>query len=489
MGILVIDVGTSGVRAAVVDGDATVTHELRRELLPSSPAPGMVEFDAGLLADTATEVALAVLAAHGAPVDAVGIAVQRASTVVWDRQTGEPIGPGLGWQDLRTLGTCLTLGAEGIRLAPNQSATKVAWLLDTFDPGRSRDLCFGTIDTWLTWRLSGGASHVTDPTNAGVTGLLHVGSAPWTDPGRSPWDRRILERLDIDEAMLPRIVDTSGGVAVAEQLPGSPPIHALVGDQQASLVGQGVVAPGTAKITFGTGAMLDTVVGDTAAVEATRNRGGTFPIVTWRRDGTATWGVEAIDLSAGTNVEWLRDDLGIIDDVAESDALAGSCDDSGGVVFVPALLGLGTPQWDYGARGTLVGLTRGTGRAEVVRAVLEGVAHRGADLVEAAETDTGRTIDVLRIDGGMSRNATFVQALADATGRAVEVSPVVEATTLGAALLAGLDTGVWTSWDDVAATWKPRTTVEPKHPLDRDAWRQAVERASGWLSDLSALDF
>ncbi len=489
MNILVIDVGTSSVRAALVSPMATVVDEHRRTCLPSSPAAGMVEFDAAAMRDAVLGVTTSLLNAHPEPVAAVGIATQRASTLIWDRATGEPLGPGLGWQDLRTLGTCLGLQGEGVRLAPNQSATKVAWLLDTFDAERSRDLCFGTIDSWVAWTLSGGEAHVTDLSNAALTGLLDTAQAPWTTPGGDPWNGRLLSLLGIPRAILPSLVDTSGVIATASVLRGSPPICSLVGDQQASLAGQGVVAPGTAKITFGTGGMLDMVVGPQPQVTGGRNRGGTFPIVTWRRHAEATWGVEAIMLSAGTNVEWLRDDLGLIDSVEESDELASQCADAGGVTYVPALLGLGTPRWDYGARGTLLGLTRGSGRAEVVRAVLEGVAHRGADLVEAAETDTDQRIDTVRIDGGMSRNATFVQALADATGRRVEVSPVVEATALGAGLLAGLEVGIWDSWSDLAATWQPHAVVDPAGPADRERWQRAVERAADWIPELSNLDF
>jgi len=235
--------------------------------------------------------------------------------------------------------------------------------------------------------------------------------------------------------------------------------------------------------------MLDMVVGPDGPASAQRNRSGTFPIVAWRRGAEVYWGVEAIMLSAGTNVEWLRDDLGLIDDVAASHDLAARCDTTGGVMFVPALLGLGTPRWDYGARGTLLGLTRGSGTPEVVRAVLEGIAHRGADMVEAAESDTGGPVDGLRIDGGMSRNPTFVQALANTTGRCVEVSPVREATTVGAALLAGLEVGTWGSWSDIAATWSPLQRIDPTGPADRDQWRRAVERSAGWIPELSGLDF
>lgn len=480
MSILVVDVGTSGVRAAVVRPDATITAEHRREVLPSSPAPGLVEFDAALMAEAALDVARRALD-EGGPVEGVGIANQRASVVVWERATGTPVGPGIGWQDLRTVGDCLVLQAEGLRLAPNQSATKLTHLLDTYDAARNRDLCVGTVDSWIAWHLSGGSAHVTDLTNAALTGLL--------DRDATGWDPALLEKLRIPAATLPALVDSSGPVGEARALEGAPPICGIAGDQQASLVGQGCVRPGPAKITFGTGGMLDLVTGPERPVAAARSEAGTFPIVAWRRGDETIWGLEAIMLSAGTNVEWLRDDLGLIATVAESHEVAQGCTDTEGVVYVPALLGLGTPHWDYGARGTLLGITRGSGRAHVVRAVLEGVAHRGADLVEAAEADAGRSIESLRVDGGMTDNPTFVQALADATGRAVEVSPVLEATTLGAAFLAGLSLGTWSGWDDVAAAWQPRTSVEPGAPLDRERWRRAVDRSAQWFPELSGLDF
>jgi glycerol kinase len=323
--------------------------------------------------------------------------------------------------------------------------------------------------------------HATDATNAGVTGLMRGDS--------SDWDDRILDALRIPRATLPEVVDTTGVLGTATALSGSPPIAALVGDQQSSLVGQGCVHAGLAKITFGTGGMLDLHLGDTRPRFERQGEGGCFPIVASRRDGKLAWGVEAVMLSAGTNVEWLRDDLGIIATAAESHDVASRCEHTDGVVYVPALLGLGTPYWDYGARGTLLGLTRGSERPQVVRAVLEGVAQRGADLVEAAEQDTGLTIPALRVDGGMSDNATFLQALADATQRPVEVSPVREATTMGAAFLAGMAVGTWGGWDDVAATWAPRAVVEPGAPLDRDRWRRACERAGGWIPELSGIAF
>jgi glycerol kinase len=480
MSILVIDVGTSGVRSAIVRPDATIAVEHRQEVLPDSPAPGLVEFDAKEMAAAALATARTALA-EGGPVEAIGIANQRASTIVWDRVTGEPVAPGLGWQDLRTLGDCLVFQAEGLRFAPNQSATKIRHLLDAADPERRRDLCVGTVDSWIIWTLTDGAVNVTDPSNAGVTGLFSVDSLDWDDA--------LLAKLNIPRSAMPRVVDSSGPIAPATALEGAPMICGIAGDQQASLIGQGCVRPGPAKITFGTGGMLDLVIGPDRPVTAMRSASGTFPIVTWRRGEETMWGLEAIMLSAGTNVEWLRDDLGIIDSVAASNDIAQQCSDTDGVVYVPALLGLGTPHWDYGARGTLLGITRGTGRAHIVRAVLEGIAQRGADLVDAAEAETGVTIPSLRIDGGMSANPTFIQALANATQRSVEISPVLEATTLGAAFLAGLAVGIWNDWDDVAATWKPLRAVEPNGEAQRERWAVAVDRARSWHSDLSSFDF
>ena len=485
MSILVVDIGTSGVRALVVRPDSTVVHVHHRTVLPTSPAPGLVEFDAAVLADAVVDVARRTLADTG-PVDAVGIANQRASTVVWDRATGVPVGPAIGWQDLRTVVTCLTLRGQGIRLAPNASATKLAYLLDEADPDRRRDLCFGTVDTWVAHVLSEGALHVTDATNAAVTGLLAAGGGGWDD--------RVLEALRIPATILPTVVDSSGEVGRASLLAGAPPICGIAGDQQASLIGQGCTRPGLAKVTFGTGAMLDCCVGPERPAYAYRGEAGTFPIVAWRRQGRTTWGTEAVMLSAGTCVEWLRDDLGVIATAEESDTVAGACHDTGDVWFVPAMLGLGTPVWDFGARGTLVGITRGTGRAEIVRAVLEGVAHRGADLVEATESDTGMTLPTVRVDGGMSSNRTFVQAFADACGRPVEVAPVVEATSLGAAYLAGMACGTWTDEDDVAAAWQPRHVVDPAiddaaREARRARWLQARQRSLATVPELSALDF
>jgi glycerol kinase len=490
--VLVVDVGTSSVRAAVVRPDATVEHEHHRALLPESPEEDRVQFDAAVMAEAALEVARAALEEAG-PVAAVGVANQRASTIVWDRKTGRPLAAGIGWQDLRTVMRCLELQPEGLRLGPNSSATKLEWILDEVDPDRRRaalgELCFGTVDAWVAWTLSGGSLHVTDATNAGVTQLV--------EPATIQWDEQVLEKLRIPPAMMPRIVDSAGELGPASALPGAPPLCALVGDQQASLLGQGCTRPGLAKATFGTGGMLDQCTGsDSSATPsgATSGKAGTIPIVAFREGGRTTWGVEAVMLSAGTCVEWLRDGLGILATAEESEAVASRSDTSADVWFVPALLGLGTPVWDFSARGTLVGLTRGSGRSEIVRAVLEGVAHRGADLVEAAEADSGYPIETLRVDGKMSDNAVFVSALADATGRPIEVSPLTESTTLGAGLLAGLAVGTYGSADELVATFRPRRTVDPAssatdRAASRERWLEARAKAQGAYELASGVSF
>jgi len=497
--VLVVDVGSSSVRAGTVRPDGTVAHVVQSRLAVRSPGPGLAEMDPAELATSVLELARAVLDRAG-PVAGVGVATQRATSLLWDRRTGEPLGPAIGWQDLRTVLTCLTLQGEGVRLAPNMSATKIAALLDLADPDRTRaaagELCAGTVDSWVAWTLAGGPSgaggglHVTDATNAAVTGMLAPGAAGRWDA----WDDRVLGALGIPAAALPAVVDSCGLLGEAAALPGSPPLYALVGDQQASLIGQGCTLPGTAKATFGTGGMLDLCGGTAPAEGSGRGAAGTFPIVAWRRGGELVWGREAIMLTAGACVDWLRDDLGLVTSAAETEALASSCESTGDVWFVPALMGMGTPVWDFGARGTLVGLTRGSGRAAIARAVLEGIAHRGADLLEAAEADGAARVEALRVDGGMSANAVFVQALADACGRTVEVSGELEATAVGAGLLAAVGLGTLTSTEEIAASYRPRCAVDPRVPepdrLERRArWLDARERATRTVPELSGIEF
>lgn len=478
--VLVIDVGTSSVRAALVGDDGSVSHVSRQPLPPEVPMAGLVEFDPAAMAAAALDVARRTLETAPQPPAAVGVSTQRASTVAWDAGTGQPLGPGLGWQDLRTVGTCLELQGRGLRFSPSESATKFAWHVEQHPD--HPNLRLGTVDSWIAWNLTGGRDHITDATNAGLTGLYRVHGGGWREEA--------VEALGLRVEWLPRIVDSSGHLATVTALPGDMPLCSLVGDQQASLVGQGCTRPGLAKATFGTGGMLDICLDESPPGRSERSPQGCFPIVAWQLDGRVTWGSEAIMLAAGSAVDWLVEDMQMLSDPAQSEAVAASCSDTEGVVMVPALLGYGTPQWDFGARGALFGLTRGTTRAHVVRAVLEGVAHSGADLLEATERDTGRPIATLRVDGGMSANRVFVQALADACDRPIEVSPELEATTLGAGYLAGVACGTWSRPDQIAGAWKPKEVVEPSgRDPGRDRWQAAVERAGKWYPDLSGITF
>ncbi len=482
MKALAIDIGTTSIRTGIVDVHGVVAHVRQEPLTVTTPNPGEVELDGLEIARLARELATSTMEASGGA-DVVGITNQRATTIVFDPSTGVPVGPALGWQDLRTVIDCLVLQGDGLRLAPNQSATKARWLVD--QSGRaSNELRFATIETWVAWHLSEGSVHVTDRSNAAVNGLVGLDV--------NHWDDHILSTLGLDVAMMPSIVDTIGVVGTASALPGAPRITALVGDQQASLFGQSCVTRG-AKITFGTGAMLDMVHGSRGPSTMNRFASGCFPVVTQSHDGVVTWGIEGIVLSAGACIEWLRDDLGLIENAAQSESLATSVPSSDGVMFVPALSGLGTPQWDFGARGGFFGITRGSTKAHMVRAVLEGIAQRGADLVDAAERETGTRLEEIRVDGGMSANRFFVQRLADVTGLRVDVSPEREATTRGAGLMALVAIGAL-SLQDVEALWSPVVVYRPTTNDDerrtlRAQWSAVVQRVEKTIPDLSSVSF
>lgn len=482
MNALAIDVGSSSVRTALVSETGVVSHVHQRRLTITSPQPGEVELDANEIGRAVLELAERTLV-DGGPCAAVGVTNQRATTLLFDPLTGAALRPTLGWQDLRTVLDCLVLQADGLRLAPNQSATKARWLLTNAnrDPSSVR---FATIETWVTWLLSEGASHVTDRSNAAITGLVSVDV--------DHWDDRILGLLGLDPVMMPRVVDTIADHGLASALRGAPPITALIGDQSASMFGQSIVRSGV-KITFGTGAMLNMVRGSEGPAAMTPYASGCFPIVARSHRGVVTWGLEGIVLSAGSALDWARDELGLIADVESSETIARSVPGTDGVWFVPALSGLGTPYWDFGARGGFFGLTRGSTRAHLIRAILEGIAHRGADLVDAAELETQSTISEIRVDGGMSQNGVLVQHLADVTGRPVSVSSEREATTRGAGLMALVGAGLL-SIDDVESLWHPTVTVDPQ--LDQSArvairheWRTMVERAARTIPELSAVSF
>lgn len=481
MRALALDVGSSSIRCAVVDETGLVSHVHQRALAVHSPAPGVVEYDARQIAAITMELARATDAVGS--IDVVGVTNQRATTVVFDQRTGQPVGPALSWQDLRTIAQCLELQREGVHLAPNQTATKAAWLLNAASGDRSH-LRVATLDAWITWHLSGGADFITDRSNACLTGLV--------TRSVDHWDAQLGARLGVDVASLPTIVNSYGDLATATTLTGRPQITAIAGDQPASTFGQSCVTHGT-KITFGTAAVLDAVTHDGAPQAMRRFESGCYPTVLRSNSTHVSWGVEAIELSAGLSVAWLRDGIGILDDLGHCEQFASSVDDSDGVTFVPALNGLGTPQWDFGARGAFFGLTRGTRRPHLIRAVLEGVAQRGVDLVEASVAHTLDDASELRVDGAMCANQFFVQRFADFLGRPVAVSSELEATTRGIGLMALVGAG-HLSLDDVASLWRPRYVVEPRLSEDERAtrraeWVRCTARASRTIPEFSEISF
>lgn len=490
---LSIDIGSSRVRTALSSLDGGLSRVVVAPTPPANPAPGLVEFDALGVAQAMLRCAAETLEGAGA-VSGVGMAVQRASSVVWDQTTGVPVAPGIGWQDLRTVFDCLTLQGQDLWLAPNMSATKLAAILDATDPERSDErLLAGTLDSYLAWVLTGGPDggrHVTDGTNAAVSGLVRAGDTGDWDR----WDERTLSILSIREDHLPLVVDSFGPIAAARALNGAPMLCGILGDQQASLLGQGCTRRGAAKATFGTGGALD-LLSDGPSPKAPRaSASGTFPIVAWRRGGRSTFATEAIMLSAGSSIDWLVNDMGLLDTARDSARIAASCDSSQGCWFVPALMGLGTPVFDFGARGTLLGVSAGIGRPEIVRAVLEGIAERGADLLDAAIADTGLEVPHLGVDGGMSENEVFVQALADACQRPIHVSSEREATIVGAGLAAALGSGAIDDPAEIADRIAPGRVVEPKVDAEvrsarRERWLEMRARAERTIPELSGITF
>jgi glycerol kinase len=456
--ILAIDQGTTGTTCLVVDDELNVLGRGYRELTQTFPRPGWVEHDPDEIWATVLDAAADALGTAGlgsAEIDAVGIANQRETTLLWDRSTSRPVAPAIVWQDRRTAARCSELDPELIRaktgLVPDPyfSATKLEWLLR--DRG-SENLAFGTVDTWLVWKLTGGAAHVTDRTNASRTMLASLDTLDWDD--------ELLELFGVDRALLPKIVASADEIGEGELLGATVAIRGLVGDQQASLYGQGCHAAGQGKVTYGTGSFVLVHAGDDAAPPPHGL------LKTAAADGYA---LEGAVLVAGAAIQWLRDGLGLIASAAETEELARSVESSGGVVFVPALQGLGSPWWDADARGVISGLTRGTTRAHLVRAALEAIAHQVCDVVDALpERPT-----VLRADGGATANRFLLQAQADLLQLPVEVSAERETTALGAAsLAAGRGAQV-----PLAGTFAP--SVSPGQAAEqREIWRIALERTS-----------
>ena len=488
--ILAVDQGTSGTTALLVDQKGTVLGRGYREIQCVYPRPGWVEQDAEEIWQHSIDaIAEALGGVDGATVAAIGIANQRETTVLWDRQTGQPVAPAIVWQCRRTASLCEHLRAEGLTdlvnertglvIDPYFSATKIRWIFENI-PGVAEkagrgEICFGTVDSWLLWKLSGGVVHRTDFTNASRSMLFNI------DERR--WDETLLQVLRIPESILPEVGASSSvhGITTTLPLPGGAtlrsgmPIGGIAGDQQAALFGQACFAPGMVKCTYGTGAFLLLNVGDNAV----RSRAGLLTTLACGPNAESVYALEGSVFIAGAAIQWLRDQLGLIRTAAESESLARSIPENGGVYFVPAFVGLGAPYWDPEARGAIVGLTRGADRRHIVRAALEAIAYQTRDVVDAMAVDAGGQIHELRVDGGAAANGFLDQFQADVLGLPVVRPAMVETTGLGAAYLAGLAVGFWQSTDEIAKLWRLDRRFEPfiddrqRSALYR-GWRQAV---------------
>src|SRR5919108_1130843 len=491
--LLALDQGTTGSTAFVVDPEGQVRGRGYAEVEQHFPRPGWVEHDPEQLWGTVGESARkALAAAHVGPAEvaAVGLTNQRETTLVWERGTGAPVHRAIVWQCRRTAAACERLRAEGLEPTVRErtglvldayfSGTKIAWLLDHVPGARARaargELAFGTVDTWLLWKLTGGRVHATDVSNASRTLCLNLATVDWDD--------RMCAMLDVPRDVLPSVVDSSGVCGETIDLgwlPAGVPIAGIAGDQQAALFGQACFTPGTAKNTYGTGCFALVNTGERPVVSSH----GLLTTLAWRIHGHTTYALEGAVFVAGAAVQWLRDGLAIIADAAETDALARSVPDTGGVAFVPAFVGLGAPYWDQHARGTIIGITRGTTRAHVGRAALEAIAFQSRDVLEAMAADAKSSVGRLRVDGGAVANDFLCQFQADVLDAAVDRPAIIETTALGAAYLAGLGAGLWRSLDAVAERHAVARTFTPAMGAAERAtryanWKRAVERARDW---------
>lgn len=494
--ILALDQGTTSSRAILFDHGGNIKGIAQQEFTQIFPHPGWVEHNALEIWESQLEVARKVLSDSGVSakeVAAIGITNQRETTVVWDKATGHPIGNAIVWQDRRTASACDQLRANGkagliqqktgLVLDAYFSATKIRWLLDNIPGARERaekgELAFGTIDSWLIFNLCG--AHVTDTSNASRTMLFNIHTQTWDD--------ELLALFDVPRAVLPEVAASSGTVGVSDEFlfDHCIPIAGIAGDQQAATFGQACHAPGMAKNTYGTGCFMLMNTGKTAIA----SQNNLLTTVGWSindASGLQTdYMLEGSVFMGGATVQWLRDGLGLIKQAAEVEELAASVPDTGGVIFVPAFTGLGAPYWDAYARGTILGMTRGTNKAHIARAALESIAYQTVDVLEAMHKDSSIALSELRVDGGAARNDLLMQFQADVLGVAVVRPKVTETTALGAAYLAGLAVGFWASIDEIAQQWKMDRRFEPvMSPDERLAkltlWRKGVQRAREWES-------
>lgn len=492
--ILAIDQGTTGSCAILFDSDGTPIAEADREIRQYYPKPGWVEHDPIEIFQTSVDVAREVLqksSIKSSLVAGIGITNQRETTVIWDKKTGTPVYNAIVWQCRRTASLVESLKMRGLAesiqektgLIPDAyfSATKIRWILDHIPDGQLRaeqgDLLFGTVDTWLAWKLSGGKSHVTDYSNASRTMLYNIHTLKW--------DSDILNSLNIPSAILPEVIPSSGvyaetfkdifeGIAV--------PLCAIAGDQQSALFGQACFNQGMAKNTYGTGSFILLNSGE----KPIHSSNGLLTSLAWGFDSKVTYTLEGSIFITGAAVQWLRDGLHIIKNAAASETLARSVEDNGGVYFVPALVGLGAPYWDMYARGTITGITRGTTDGHLARATLEAIAYQVRDVMEAMKSEAGVNIPVLKVDGGGTANSLLMQFQADILGIPIQVAASAETTALGIAYLTGLATNLWKNTDEITAIYKTASTYEPKMSIDQREslycnWQRAIEKARGWI--------
>jgi glycerol kinase len=479
--ILAIDQGTTGTTCLVFDGEGRIRGRAYSEFRQQFPRPGWVEHDANEIWEVTKRVASHALAdakADPASIDAIGITNQRETVVAWDPRTGEPVHNALVWQDRRTAGRCDELRAAGherlvrertgLVLDPYFSGTKIEWLLANVP--EARDAAFGTIDSWLVFKLTG--RHATDFTNASRTMLFDIGELRWAP--------ELCELLGVDPEQLPEALPSAGVFGTTSEFGGEIPVAGIAGDQQAALFGQACSRPGMAKNTYGTGSFVLLNAGD----ELPRPSEGLLTTIAWGLDGRVTYALEAAVFVTGAAVQWLRDGLGLVAQAAETEGMAASLQSNDDVYFVPALTGLGSPHWDPYARGTILGLTRGTTRAHLARAALEGIAYQTVDAVRAQERAAGEPLSELRADGGAVANRWLMQFQADVLGAPVIVPEIAETTALGAAYLAGIGAGSWTV-DEVGEMWGEAARYEPRmDDAERERllgrWAEAVRRARSW---------
>lgn len=490
--ILALDQGTSSSRALLFDRSGSVLHQAQQAVASHFPQPGWVEQDPIALWQSQLGAARQVLQEAGvsaARIAALGLTNQRETTLIWDRRSGEPIAPAIVWQCRRTAPLVETLRAQGYEADVRQRtglvldayfyATKVRWLLDhvpgTRQLANQGHLAFGTVDTWLLYRLSGGRLHCTDASNASRTMLYNIHTCEWDDD--------ILRALDIPASLLPEVRDSSGdfGTAAACFEGTEVPIGGVIGDQQGALFGQACFGPGMVKNTYGTGSFVLMHNGDRSGPV----HEGLLTTVAWRLGGHTSYALEGSIFMTGATMQWLRDELQIIDSAAESEALAAGVPDTGGVYLVPAFTGLGAPHWDMYARGLLVGLTRGTTRSHIVRAALEAMAYQTRDVIDHMAAAAGVGVSTLRVDGGAAANDLAMQFQSDILQIPVQRPRLVETTAWGAACLAGLAVGYWQDQDELAACWRAEREFTPRMPAARcealyGGWREAVRRAGGW---------